>query len=269
MIQTEKSILATDLDGTLIPLQGNHQNRTDLVTLKSKIADSDVTLVYVTGRHFGSAINAIREFELPHPNWILCDVGSSLYQFVGGAELSESYAAEENYSDHLESILPSRSLHQIGELLPPQPGLAKQEAEKQGRHKLSYYADAEDLSQLRNTIMELAEKHQFPVQVITSVDPFNNDGLIDILPKRVSKAFGLQWWTLRMQFESSQVVFAGDSGNDLAALSAGYRAIVVANASCEVVARVQAESKDEELIYLASGVATSGVLEGCQYWSIF
>jgi HAD superfamily hydrolase (TIGR01484 family) len=62
------------------------------------------------------------------------------------------------------------------------------------------------------------------------VDPFEGQGLLDFLPRDVSKAYALKWWSDYHGVSHSDVVFAGDSGNDLAALTAGFCAILVANA---------------------------------------
>ncbi len=64
-------------------------------------------------------------------------------------------------------------------------------------------------------------------------------------------------------------MFAGDSGNDLAALSAGYRSIVVGNASKSVVEEVTAAHRAagwQDRLFLASRPATSGVLQGFRYF---
>ena len=60
-----RRVLATDLDGTFIPLDGDAQNRSDLRTLTEHLAHHDITLTYVTGRHFESVASAIEQFQLP------------------------------------------------------------------------------------------------------------------------------------------------------------------------------------------------------------
>ena len=76
----DKKILATDLDGTLIPLPGNQANAADLAELTRLIPNRCVTLVFVTGRHLESVEAAIIEHGLPIPDWIICNVGTSLFQ---------------------------------------------------------------------------------------------------------------------------------------------------------------------------------------------
>ncbi|HKK17152.1 MAG TPA: HAD family hydrolase, partial [Opitutales bacterium] len=64
-------MLATDLDGTLIPLAGNLQNREDLEQLATSFKGSGRTLVFATGRSFESVLEAIRGIPLPDPDWIV------------------------------------------------------------------------------------------------------------------------------------------------------------------------------------------------------
>ena len=53
---TSEQVLATDLDGTLIPLANNPSNKEDLCRLVSRLDEHKLGLVYVTGRHFSSSL---------------------------------------------------------------------------------------------------------------------------------------------------------------------------------------------------------------------
>jgi hydroxymethylpyrimidine pyrophosphatase-like HAD family hydrolase len=92
--QTGPTLLATDLDGTLIPLDGEPQNRQDLQTLAALLERLGVALIYVTGRHLESVERAIDEHQMPRPDWLICDVGTSIYQHCDGEhfQLLEAYA---------------------------------------------------------------------------------------------------------------------------------------------------------------------------------
>ena len=121
-------------------------------------------------------------------------------------------------------------------------------------------------------IRELLAAWRAPFWTIDSVDPFNGDGLIDFLPKGVSKAYALRWLAEHQQWPHESVVFAGDSGNDLAALSEGFLAIVVGNADRQVAREAEsahARAGWRRRLYLAEKGATSGVLEGCQWFDMF
>lgn len=259
--------LATDLDGTLIPLADAPENERDLAELARSVMELRIPLVYVTGRHLESVIGAIAQYDLPVPDWVICDVGTLLYQRQAGGELIRVAS----YFEHLHQRIAAFPITQLPELVRSLPELRMQEARKQGPFKLSYYTQAEQLDVHAESLQKLLCEARAPYSIIASVDPFTGDGLIDLLPDGVSKGYALEWWVQHTQRAPEQIVFAGDSGNDLAALTCGYRAIVVANARPEVVEAARAaheRSGWRDRLYVASRTATSGVLEGCRWFAL-
>ncbi|HAV12501.1 MAG TPA: hypothetical protein DCX06_03240, partial [Opitutae bacterium] len=71
--QIPAKTLATDLDGTLIPLPNNDANVSALADLFKHHESGEINLVYATGRHFESVLEAIEHYTLPTPEWIVCD----------------------------------------------------------------------------------------------------------------------------------------------------------------------------------------------------
>lgn len=260
-------LLATDLDGTLIPMDSCPRQIADLHTLSDLLERRRVPVLYVTGRHLASILAAQREQALPRPQWVIADVGTSLYRITGrGVPEPDS---------RYQAVLAERSggafSGGLRKLLRPISGLELQEEAKQGLHKLSYYSPGSAVAEAARKIEDLLEERSLPLSVIASVDPVDGRGLIDVVPRGISKAFALQWWAESNVVRHDQIVFAGDSGNDRAALVAGYRCIVVANAPDSLKGEVQAahgEQGWEGRLYLASGRATSGVLEGCQHFGV-
>lgn len=262
-----KQALATDLDGTLIPLDGNENNRNDLKQLKQLAAQSTFDLMFVTGRHFELVADAMETYRLPLPGWIICDVGTTLLHWSE----EKDFRLVDEYRAELSSIVEPFPREQLHELLQDLPELRLQEPEKQGEFKLSYYCAASDLEHASAKIRDRIEQKDVPYSLICSTDPFENVGLLDLLPKDVSKAFALDWWVTFTNHDKQQVIFAGDSGNDTAALTAGYRAIVVGNAAESVKAEVRTAHEQQgtlDRLYLAENSATSGVLEGCRHFGL-
>lgn len=260
------TVLATDLDGTLIPLEGNERNLTDLQHLKRQLAEREVMLAFVTGRHLEIVEEAIDQYGLPLPDWIICDVGTSIYRREPGG-----WAGESAYGEHLASISNLLPIDELRSLLAEVAGLRLQEPAKQGIFKLSYYADHHALEDVASRISALLEEQDAPWSLISSIDPFTREGLIDLLPRGVSKAYALEWWRRRCRLAAEEVIFAGDSGNDWAALVAGYRVIVVSNADEQLARRVDAFHADREWegrLHLAGAPATSGVYEGCRAFGL-
>lgn len=259
-------VLATDLDGTLIPLENHPENARDLSLLTDDLSANDVTLTFVTGRHLASVQDAILRHSLPKPDWIICDVGTSIYHHAGN-----SFRLANPYVAHLQSIVREYSTEVVREKFSAWQSLRVQEEEKQGVFKLSFYCEANQLEHLVIKLQEELAQHAIPYSVIGSVDPFNGDGLIDLLPSNVSKAHALQWWTQYTGLANEEAVFAGDSGNDLAALTAGYRTIVVGNADRALADTVRThfeQNQQLDRLYLAEKTATSGVLAGCQHFGL-
>ena len=151
-------VLATDLDGTLIPLAEHPENQTDLLTLAELVRRHDVTLTYVTGRHLASVQAVSAEHELPQPDWIICDVGTTIYQLNEQGEPQEVAA----YREHLDGLIAAFPIASLREALSDLPELRLQEEEKQGRFKLSYYTQAEGLKFLAAELQRRLEARRTP-----------------------------------------------------------------------------------------------------------
>lgn len=260
-------VLATDLDGTLIPLSGNSRNREDLQKLAKELHRHEITLVFVTGRHLESVQRAMKENALPVPDWVICDVGTTIYRRMDDDRL----CAVVCYHSHLESIIARCPIAELRQVLSDIPELQLQEQEKQGRFKLSYYTQQSQIEAAVQAIQQRLARTEAPYSLIHSIDPFTGDGLIDLLPEHVSKAYALHWWVDHAGIRKESVVFAGDSGNDLAAFEAGYRAIVVGNTNRDIarqVAEHHQQNRWEDRLCLAERHGTSGVLEGCYRFGI-
>lgn len=260
-------LLATDLDGTLIPLNNAADARAALAELTAVLAELSIPLVFVTGRHLESIRNAAKEADLPRPHWIIGDVGTSLYQETGG-----DYRLSHGFHRRLSELTGNVPASTLADMLTEEPGLRLQEAEKQGAFKLSFYADADECEQLGARLLQWLQERSLPYHTVVSVDPFTGDGLIDLLPVGVNKAFALEWLAEELGLDNESIVFCGDSGNDLAALIAGFRAVLVGNASESLRARVREAHRKaafEGLLYCASGQSTCGVLEGARHYGLF
>ena len=141
-------------------------------------------------------------------------------------------------------------------------GLRLQEPEKQGEFKISFYVDANELSDIGQECQRQLDISNAPYGIISSVDPFNGDGLIDFLPSGVDKASAARWLAGHLEANYEQeVVYAGDSGNDFAALTSGCRSILVGNADRSLAQQIQALPVAEQ-VFLSDKTASSAVLEG-------
>lgn len=254
-------VLATDMDGTLIPLEGNEQNRSDLRDLESELKRNNIALMYVTGRHLELVLDAVRTHALPSPPWMICDVGATIYK----SNRDGRYVSLDAYAQHLNGLVGEYGRDELMRSISQIDGLRAQEEEKQSRFKISYYCEAGQQDEVVAGIGRRLIETNAPYRMIDSIDPFTGEGLIDLLPIGVSKAYALQWWATHTQSDRHSIIFAGDSGNDIAALTAGYRSIVVGNAERSVmvtVARAHNRQGWTNRLAIVDAFATSGVLEG-------
>ena len=68
------------------------------------------------------------------------------------------------------------------------------------------------------------------------------------------------------------MVFAGDSGNDRAAILSGVRAVVVGNAGDDLRDGLRREAERRglgERIHFSEAPYAAGVVEGCRYFGLF
>lgn len=283
-------LLATDLDGTLIPLgaaNADHQANTPadpairesadaepldgdqhaaLEMLRRQCDEAKLAIVFVTGRHHDSVMQVMAAVQLPKPQWIICDVGSTLLALD-----HKTYRPVEAYVNHLEALSGGADSAALAAYFPPHDDFILQESANQGRHKRSYYCAPAKLDQHVARIEQTLDQHRLAYRVVSSVDPFNGKGLIDLLPQGTDKAAALHWWADWQNHPLEQIVYAGDSGNDYAALTCGLRAILVGNADQALRRQVTEHHRQAgtpERIYAARGLATAGVLEGCRHFGL-
>ena len=263
---TTPRILVTDLDGTLIPLPENQQNAADLELIKAHHDDGRLPLVFATGRHYESVLGAITQYRLPEPEWIICDVGSRIFRRSGG-----DYAPFELYEKHLNEVVGASNRATVEALLLGLDGLEFQQPDHQTAHKISYQCEAGLVEALTTEVAARLEAAKAPYSSMGSLDPFLNIGLIDVLPGAVNKAYAVRWLSTHADFAPEEVVYSGDSGNDEAALSSGFSAIIVGNASPGLADRVRqhlATANQADRLFCSTAQATSGVLEGIRHFGL-
>ena len=267
MSNKQAKILITDLDGTLIPIDSDPAQCNALSDLKKLIEENKTPLVYATGRHFQSVHNAIKRFSLPQPSFTIADVGTSIYKSNGG-----QFSLIEEYSSYLQSIVCDLNTNKLWQEIRDIEHIRLQEKDKQGKFKLSFYVDAQFISDAVDIIADKLSDIGAPYEIVDSIDPFNGVGLIDLLPSGASKSAAIRWLSDYKQWPHQNIIYAGDSRNDLAAMNAGFNTIVVNNA-CNTLRNDVVEHHRQQgwvgRLYLANEPATCGVLEGCQKFDLF
>ncbi len=71
-------LLCTDLDRTLIPNGAQPESPQARGRFNGLVRQPHITLVFVTGRDRGLVEQAIGEYGLPSPEFVIADAGSSI-----------------------------------------------------------------------------------------------------------------------------------------------------------------------------------------------
>jgi sucrose-6F-phosphate phosphohydrolase len=261
-------LLAADMDGTVIPLRDTPEQRRDIRRFR-KVLESrnDVLLAYVTGRDLNLAERGIQEFELPLPDLLATDVGTALHRWDGDA-----FRPDPEYTELMRQAMGGFATGQILSLLESDPALTLQEKERQGTHKISFYVDpaVREMDLLPRLRLRL-EQCGAQMSLVYSRDELAGVGLLDVLPRGVAKDAAVRFLHDHTGVEESRLVYAGDSGNDKAAMLAGYRVVVVGNAPETLREDLQSEARALgrlDHLYFASAPYVGGVLEGMAHWGV-
>jgi len=264
----QRLLLCTDLDRTLLPNGEALESPGARVMFARVVAQPGLSLAYVSGRHLALVEESIQAYGLPQPDWILADVGSSVYQRSG---LGWSLLAP--WSRHIAADWQGLTAKDLAVLLAGLPGLRLQPDDRQNIHKLSYFVSLDvDLPALIQAIKLRLDERALMANLIHSVDEQAAVGLLDILPRRASKLHAIEFLMRKQGFNADQTLFAGDSGNDLSVLTSSLPAVLVANAHPSVVELASAEVRRNgtaDRLYLArggflglNGNYSAGILEG-------
>jgi sucrose-6F-phosphate phosphohydrolase len=265
-------ILATDLDRTLLP-NGSWPADADAIERFNELTEQhDIMVVYVTGRNLALTEAAIEEFGIRHPHVLIGDVGTSIRQFENG-----HWHDYKGWDTLIRQQSPNWEAEAIRRAVTDIDGLIEQEREHCGPFKQSYYLDHGN----RNAILKDVQdriKDRYSEVMIYSYDSQADKGLLDLLPNSATKQTALEFLADEMDIDKSEVVFCGDSGNDVFPLTAGFSGVMVRNADDQLVEHVmQAVEADPGLrVYHASGgfkglngYYTSGVIEGAYHYGLF
>lgn len=261
-------LLCSDMDRTVIPNGMQPESLDARQRFSDFCALPEVTLVYVTGRHLALVKQAIKNYALPEPDFLITDVGTNIYQFQ-----YQQWHELLSWNEEIAKDWKGKSHEQIKQLFSHITDLNLQEVSKQNTYKLSYYIplqiDKDDvIAQMQRCLDEVG----VDASLIWSIDEPKGIGLLDVLPKNATKLHAIEFLYQQLGYDSKEVIFAGDSGNDLPVLSSEIPSVLVANATNEVkqmACNLAKQYNQEDRLYLAkaqyltmNGNYAAGVLEG-------
>lgn len=233
-------LLATDLDGTF--LGGELHYREQLYKLIKN--NNSIQLVFVTGRGIESILPLFNDAFVPKPNYIICDVGATIlngktYEPVEPLQenIKKSWTGTFNILQHFKHI----------------DWLQYQQVPQQRRCSF-FLKDAALLPKVK----KLAE--EINCDVIYSAGKF-----LDILPKGVNKGSSLTNLIHHLEVPAEEVLVAGDTLNDLAMYTAGFRGVAVGASEAALLKA----TKHLQQTYHAATAGAGGILEAMDHFDTF
>lgn len=267
-------LLCTDLDRTVIPNGSQPESGSARPLFRRLAQHPDLKLAYVSGRDLELVRTAIADYELPTPDFIIGDVGTSIYVRNGANWEPDSNWLAQNSADWR-----GKTHESLKNRLLKHEQLKLQEAEKQKTFKLSFYVDLDaDAQKLLAALSKELSRLDINASLIWSVDELADIGLLDVIPATATKRHAIEFLMAQHGFDISTTVFAGDSGNDLPVLLSPIHSVLVANADEGVKQEVTTfyqdiDNEHRATVYFARGGFSrmngnycAGVLEGlCHY----
>jgi len=266
-------LICTDLDRTLIP-NGPQPESPGARRRFAMLAERpEVMLAYVSGRHRALVEEAISTYRLPLPDFVIGDVGTTIYRV--GEE--RSWQRLQSWEEQIVGDWVGYSHGGLLALLRDIPALRMQELSKQNRLKVSYYLPLhQDIDVLSSMIRERLERAGIRARLVWSVDDVADIGLLDVLPAGASKRHAIEALMKEQGFDLQNTVFCGDSGNDIEVLISPIPAVLVANSRADVkrLAReLAAEAGTRDYLFVAeghfldmNGNYSAGMLEGIAHY---
>jgi len=266
-------LICTDLDRTLIPNGPESESTGARAGFLRFASRPEITVAYVSGRHRALVEKAIDNYQLPIPDFVIGDVGTTLYH-VGDAQ---DWSHQAFWEETIGRDWGDRSHANLKGLLQSISVLRLQEPSKQNRYKLSYYVPIQaDRGALSHDINNRLSEVGVQCNLIWSLDEPRGVGLLDVVPANASKYHAIQALMQQQGFGIGEVVFCGDSGNDLEVLASEIPSVLVANANDEVkqtALQMSREAGHEHQLYIArgdffgmNGNYSGGMLEGIAHY---
>ena len=266
-------LICTDLDRTLIPNGPQPESANARHHFSILVSRPEVVLAYVSGRDQKLVEEAICEYCLPTPNYVISDVGTSIYRVGETHEWSKLAEWKNKIADYRNG----KNYTEVKKKLHGISALRLQEEHKQNQFKLSYYVQLnENKQELSAEINQRLAKAGFNSRLIWSVDELAGTGLLDILPFGASKLHAIEELMELQGFDLTNTVFCGDSGNDLEVLVSPIQAVLVRNSQPEIkvlAKRLSEDNGNSGQLYLAQGKFhglngnySAGLVEGVAHY---
>ncbi|WP_232829517.1 HAD-IIB family hydrolase [Tropicimonas sp. IMCC34043] len=230
-------VLATDLDGTFLGgSDGDRRRLYDWIEANRQT----VGLIFVTGRDPAFIRDLCGGGDVPWPDYVIGDVGTTIARITSEGEIEPIAVLEEEIALTWDS-----SAARVRAALDGRAGLRLQPTEF--RYRLSYDLDPDDLDP---TAKATVEAMGFDVLI-------SDNRFFDVLPAGISKGPSLRRLIDHLGLVETRVLAAGDTLNDLSMLALGVPAVAVGGAE----KRLLDEVGHLPHVHVAEGVGAAGIHE--------
>ncbi len=242
-LPTADRLLVSDIDNTLI---GDRSALKKLVE-RLRRTNGRVGFGVATGRRLESALQILKEWQVPVPDLIVTAVGTEIY--YGPRHMSDV-----GYQRHLayrwQPALLQEAMRDI-------PGILPQPASEQLPFKLSYFVapEAPPIAEISRRL----RRRKLHANVV-----YSHGLYLDLLPVRASKGCAIRYLAMKWGIPVEHILVVGDSGNDEEMLTGNTLGVVVGNHSEELE-----KLRGRERIYFADGHYAWGILEGIEHYDFF
>ena len=232
-------LLCTDLDGTVL---GDPEGE---AAFRAWAQARSLALAYVTGRNREDVLGLVTEGRLPRPDYLVCDVGTTFHDLADPHNRLGAHFIRLAPADWPAQAIRNAGHHERTPLQGP---------EGQGPHKASFYWDgAEDsLADFRGRLAPLPGWRLVP----------SAGRYLDVLPRPFGKDQAVRFLAAALGAALTQVLVAGDMGNDADMFRIGACGILPANALDEAV-----HAAAGSVHYRSRLPAGRGLVDGIRHFS--
>lgn len=265
-------LLCTEFDRTLLPNGDAPESPEARPRFRALAARPEVTLAYVTDLGPEELAEAITDYGIPPPSFVVGDLGAGLYRVADGR-----WTPSPAWTARLAPDWGRRDRTALAALLAGVRGLTPRETATRAPHRLSYATPPDwDHRCLLPEMDDLLARHRVRANLIWTLEAHAARGRLDVLPASAGRRQAVEVLMQQAGAGRTDTLIAGGSRDALALLASPVPAVLVANADEDVRAAALAAAADEETadsLYLATGGFqgmngnyAAGILEGIAHF---
>ncbi len=244
-LENRQFVLATDLDGTF--LGGDDSARAAFYQWIEERRDR-IGLIFVTGRDPAFITALTRDTNVPRPDYVVGDVGTTIAAVSPDHSIAPIPALEHEIAQAW-----GNSHERVGDLLSDAPGLTLQPTSF--RYRMSYDLDPETYDSAAAT-----KVRALGLDVLISDNRF-----FDVLPRGISKGPSLRRLLAHLRLSEGRTLVAGDTLNDFSMLDLGLPAVAVGGSEPALIDKLQGAHH----VHMATGIGVSGIAEAIRHHNLF